>query len=429
MNFAHFDPIICTGTLRLIDRRPNLYPANATENVGAIHAEKGVKMPYVNSQSRLGKFLPLAALMGALVSPYAAAISQELAPGVDADGTVHVRELTIAPSEYWSSEFKKYNADSTARLSARPQFPTPAKNASKAEWAKFYAWVDQEYHTKQLERLLETYPVNVVDTKLGGIRVGIITPKQGVAAENEHRVLIHVHGGGFVYNPGLEGAQLESIPVASIGGFKIVTIDYRQAPFHRYPAASEDVGAVYTALLKEYKPEAIGIFGCSAGGALSAQSIAWIAAKKLPRPGAVGIFCAPLPSGSLPLFGRGVGDSGIWTSSPVPKSPLTAADLKAREPVTWYMEGASTNDTSAYPGSSDEVLAKFPATLFLSGTRDAWMSGAVAGHARLLKLGVDSSLYIMEGGAHGVHMTGGGTPEAHDANAYIARWFGQHLAK
>jgi len=62
------------------------------------------------------------------------------------------------------------------------------------------------------------------------------------------------------------------------------------------PAASEDVEAVYRELLKEYQPEHIGIFGCSAGGGLTAQAVAWFQSKALSRPRAVGIFAAaPMP--------------------------------------------------------------------------------------------------------------------------------------
>jgi acetyl esterase/lipase len=95
----------------------------------------------------------------------------------------------------------------------------------------------------------------------------------------------------------------------------------------------------------------------------------------------------------------------------------------------WYFEGADSTDPKAYPGSSDAVLARFPPTLLLVGTRESAMSVAVAAHAKFLKLGVDSSLYVVEGGWHTAHVTAVGTPEAHDANAYIARWFDRHLAR
>jgi monoterpene epsilon-lactone hydrolase len=43
----------------------------------------------------------------------------------------------------------------------------------------------------------------------------------------------------------LVAAKSEAIPVAATGRMRVVTIDYRMAPYATYPAASEDVEAVY----------------------------------------------------------------------------------------------------------------------------------------------------------------------------------------
>jgi acetyl esterase/lipase len=93
------------------------------------------------------------------------------------------------------------------------------------------------------------------------------------------------------------------------------------------------------------------------------------------------------------------------------------------------MDGVAANDPVGYPGSSDPTLAKFPPTLFVTGTRALDMSAAITSHARLLKLGVDSSLYVMEGGWHAASYGTRGSPEEVDVNTYIGRWFDQHLSK
>jgi epsilon-lactone hydrolase len=345
---------------------------------------------------------------------------------IDLDGTLHTDELTISPSEHWSAEFKSFYAKMVAGTTPRTEFKPPLQNAPAAEWEQFDS-ANDSLMAESLDTARRLYPVNVEDTKLGGVRVGIITPEGGVATANRRRVLINLRGGGFVYNRGLSFGQLESIPVASLGGIKVITVDYRQAPLYAYPAASEDVEAVYKELLKKYSPTSIGIYGCSAGGALTAQAVAWFEAKDLPRPGAVGIFSfapstAPWPWGKE-------GDSRIWRSSFVPKSQLSDADDAAMQPILWYMQNADASDPKAYPGSSDAVLARFPPTLFLVGSREYWLSSAVVAHAKLLHMNVDASLYVMEGAPHAAHVSAVGTPEAHDANAYIARWFDEHLAQ
>ena len=75
-------------------------------------------------------------------------------------------------------------------------------------------------------------------------------------------MLIDLHGGGYFLGAAY-GGQIEAIPLAAAGGVKIVTVDYRQGPEHAFPAASEDVEAVYTALLKDYAPGSIGLESCT----------------------------------------------------------------------------------------------------------------------------------------------------------------------
>ena len=47
------------------------------------------------------------------------------------------------------------------------------------------------------------------------------------------------------------------------------------APEYQFPTASEDVAAVYKALLRKYRAQNIGIYGCSAGSLLAAEALAW----------------------------------------------------------------------------------------------------------------------------------------------------------
>ena len=57
------------------------------------------------------------------------------------------------------------------------------------------------------------------------------------------------------------------------------------------------------------------------------------------------------------------------------------------------------------------------------------MSSAIVSHAQMLRLGVDSQLYMIEGGWHGAFVLAGqNSPEGKAAVAYIARWFDKHLA-
>jgi len=67
-------------------------------------------------------------------------------------------------------------------------------------------------------------------TVIDGVKAFILTPKV-IAPENRNRLLVNVHGGGYVYNPGVAGAE-EPTSMAAYGGFKIISIDYRMPPDH-----------------------------------------------------------------------------------------------------------------------------------------------------------------------------------------------------
>jgi len=100
--------------------------------------------------------------------------------------------------------------------------------------------------------LRERLGVTMQPAVLGGVKAFILQPKE-VPAENSNRLLVHVHGGGYVYNPGEAGTQ-EGTLMAAYGGFKVISFDYRMPPDYPYPAAMDDAIAVWKAALQMQKP-------------------------------------------------------------------------------------------------------------------------------------------------------------------------------
>jgi acetyl esterase/lipase len=244
-----------------------------------------------------------------------------------------------------------------------------------------------------------------------------------VAPKNAKRVLINLHGGGFHECwPGC--AQLESIPVAALSGTKVVTLDYRQGPKYEFPAASEDVAAAYKELLKTYKPENIGIYGCSAGGMLTGMSLAWFQSHGLPRPGAAGIFCAGL------RMSAGFGGDANYISMPAGEGNMPFPPPKPGAPrsALGYFAHADINDPLVSPAVSQDVLAKFPPTLMITATRGFELSSAVYTHSRLVKAGVDADLHVYEGLFHGFFYNPD-VPESRDAYDVMVKFFDRHLGR
>jgi acetyl esterase/lipase len=326
-------------------------------------------------------------------------------PRVNADGTVNAAPLDIPFSNFSSPQARA----AFVRLFAHPQ--KPAGN----DIMTLRAFYDQ-FNIELAARAKQLYPVLIEPRVIGGVKTEVITPKDGVSASNRHRVLINLHGGAFMWGEGA-GGEVESIPIANVGNIEVVTVAYREAPEFKFPAGSEDVAAVYRELLKTYKAENIGIYGCSAGGILTAESVAWFQKERLPRPGAVGTFC-----GSASAMG---GDSAYLAS------PLTAQDpnpalASGALSFTPYFSSASTADPLVLPINSREVLAKFPPTLLIAGSRDFAASSLFRTQAALTDVGVDAELHVWDGLWHAFFVDPD-LPESKEVYGVIVRFFDRHL--
>jgi acetyl esterase/lipase len=235
-------------------------------------------------------------------------------------------------------------------------------------------------------------------------------------------VLIDLHGGGF------SGcwpacAELESMPISALGRIRVIGVDYREGPGYKFPAASEDVAAVYKELLSAYPPQNIGIYGCSAGGMLTAMSVAWFQKQGLPQPGAIGISCA----------GAGFGGDAAYTAAPLgearmPPQRPPAAPRDARPAGLGYLSGTDPSDPLVAPINSPAVLAKFPPTLIVTATRGFDLSGALYTHQQLVKMGVDAELYVWDGLFHGFFYNPD-VPESKDAYNIMVRFFDRKLGR
>lgn len=274
-----------------------------------------------------------------------------------------------------------------------------------------------KYNDDRLAEMRKTFAFDTVHTAMGGVTVDVVTPKAGILPRNKNRVLINVHGGAFMWGSG-SGAIVEAAPIAATGRIKVVTVDYRLAPEHKYPAASEDVAAVYAALLKTYPAKNIGIYGCSAGGAITAQTVGWLRTHNLPRPGAVGTLCGT----GLPMEG-----DSLFIDTPLNGGPALPPTMNAATALPMpYLAGISPDDPVAYPGVSPAALAQFPPTLLIAGGRDFTSSSSTTMHRRLAAAGVETESFIFDGMPHAFFVWPY-LPESKEAYAVITRFFDHHL--
>jgi acetyl esterase/lipase len=320
---------------------------------------------------------------------------------VSENGTVTTPSFDLPFSSFASPEAR---AAFVARL--RAPSPTPVAGAGIPDIAKMREMADKGLQPA-LDAYTARYPCTSTRSKIGNVPVETFVPTAGIAPENTTRVLISIHGGAFDKGGGGVGGAVETVPIAGIGRVKVVTVDYRLLPEHTMQDAVDDVVTVYREVLRTYQPENIGIYGCSAGGALTAWAVAAFMRQKLPVPGAIGVFCASFhgfiggDSAQLwPRFGSVIRMLPPADGTPVPRNPLDP---------------------------TEDEMQRFPATLFLTGTRAFDMSGAVQSHLDLHRLGVSSQLLLFDGLDHGFFVYQGGLPETRQAHELIARFFAEHL--
>jgi len=318
----------------------------------------------------------------------------------DPDGTAHITRVvpmptTVSPAaRQWLKDIESQQTE-TATLAER--------RANTGRWQK-----SQSAEAKRL------FPVNIEPLTVAGVRTDIITPL-AMPDANKMRVLINLHGGGFNSD---SGSLIEGIPICNLAKIKVVSVYYRLAPESPFPAAVDDVVAVYKDLLKTYKPRNIGIFGTSAGGILTAEVTVRLKQLALPLPGALGLFTMladfSRTSDSQQLFALNGLAGGI-----APQDPNGGHDNE-------YVGKTDRRDPVLSPLFAD--LQGFPPSLLVTGTRDALLSSTTIFHRALLHAGVDAQLLVFEAMPHAFwyHFQ---FPETTEALNTMAKFFNDNLGK
>ena len=263
------------------------------------------------------------------------------------------------------------------------------------------------------EKSLTLYPVKMATDVIAGVPVRVVTPAT-IPPEKASRVLINLHGGGFRVD---SGSLSETIPIANLTGTKVISVLYRLTPENKFPAAVDDVVAVYKELLKTHKPAEMGMYGTSAGAVLTGEVAAELRKLNLPLPAALGIFsgggdCSQA-SDSNALF-----DLGGLTE------PIDASDLKTLD--LEYIGTTTPKDPVLSPIYSD--LTNYPPTLFVSSTRDVELSDTAIFHRAFLRAGADAQLVVFEALPH-AFWNNPDLPESKEADQLMASFFDHHLAK
>ncbi len=289
-----------------------------------------------------------------------------------------------------------------------------ANPANAAEWkdlvAKSAAGVNA-----LLPGWREKLGVTTEPTTIGGVPCFIVQPKV-IPVANRERVLLHLHGGGYVFSPGESGTR-EAIMMAAYAGYRIVSVDYRMPPDAPYPAAMDDAMAVYREVIKTTDPKRVGIFGTSTGGGMVLALALRIKDEHLPLPAAMapGTPWADLAEIGDTYFTHEFADNVLvsW------KGWLGRAALL-------YANGRDLKDPQLSPIYGD--FHGLPPAILTSGTRDLFLSNTVRVHRKLRQAGVEAMLQVFEGQSHAQYYNDPYSPETIDYHTEVARFFDTHLA-
>jgi epsilon-lactone hydrolase len=274
---------------------------------------------------------------------------------------------------------------------------------------------DVDEQRRLLKELLSAQPlpaeVTVTAAQLGGVPAAEIT----VDGIEPRHVMLYFHGGVYVMGDAFLAADLAS-QVGRRTDAKVISVDYRLAPEHPYPAAVDDALAAYEALLHTgIAASDIALAGESAGGGLAVATLVNARDHGLPLPAAAFVMS---PYADLTLAG-----TTIDTRREV--DPLLSRELlQARVPD--YTSGHDAALGLISPVFAD--LAGLPPLIIQAGTHEVLLDDAVRLAGQAAAADVEVTLDITPGVPHVFQAYRAILDEAGAALDRAGRFLSAHLA-
>ncbi|MGN9847197.1 alpha/beta hydrolase [Nonomuraea sp. H19] len=246
--------------------------------------------------------------------------------------------------------------------------------------------------------------------EINGVANFVIHPAH-LPQANDTPLFIEIHGGALY----LGGGELAWMAGAAhaVGRNGITWApDYRMPPLHPFPAALDDLMAVYRAAIEAVGPHRVVVSGGSAGGNLAAALLVRAKDEGLPMPAALVLLTPEVDlteSGDSFVTNNGI-DNVLGSLKTVNLLYAAGEDL-----------------THPYLSPLFADLSGFPPTFLQSGTRDLFLSNTVRMHRKLLHAGVTAELHVFEAMPHGGF--GGATPEDDELRAAARRFESVQLAR
>jgi monoterpene epsilon-lactone hydrolase len=268
-------------------------------------------------------------------------------------------------------------------------------------------------YRKALNYMVSTQPVpkdiTCVAVDAGGV------PAEWISAPdiNPKHIIIYYHGGGWVAGSGKNSREsLGRLSRAT--NTKVLSVDYRLAPEHPYPAAVDDAFAAYMWLLStKVPPKNIIMGGESAGGNLTAVTLLKARDAKLPLPAAA-ILISPATD---------LAQTGGSFVSKVDEDPLFSPAWCAVMVAGYLPDIDLLRDPTVSPIYAN--LRGLPPLFIQVGSAEILIDHSTHFAEKAKKAGVPVELDIIEGGIHAVVLFPATIPEVAQAMNKIAKFVGQ----
>ena len=246
---------------------------------------------------------------------------------------------------------------------------------------------DVSEQRRLLRELMSAQPlpadVTVTTAALGAVKTAEIT----TAGIEPRHVVLYFHGGVYVLGDAFLAADLAS-EVGRRTRAKVISVDYRLAPEHPYPAAVDDALAAYEALLRGGTAAAdIAFAGESAGSGLAVATLVNARDHGLPLPAAAFLMS---PYADLTLAG-----TTMDTKHEV--DPLLSREL-LQPRVTDYTAGQDAALGLISPIFAD--LSGLPPLIIQAGTHEVLLDNAVRLARQAAAADVEVTLDITPGVPH-----------------------------
>lgn len=200
-------------------------------------------------------------------------------------------------------------------------------------------------------------------------------------APNAQRTIVYFHGGGYFFC-GLETHRPTCAYLARTAQARVLSVDYRMAPEHVFPAAVDDAVAWWSELLKQgIDPKTVVFAGDSAGGGLTLACLVASRDQGLPLPAGAILFS---PWSDLSCSGetmKTLADADVMFN---PHSLPEAAAL--------YLAGKPTDTPLASPLFAD--LRGLPPMMIHASKHEILLADSTRLHERAKAQGVTSELHL-----------------------------------